>query len=65
MRCDNCYRVDAGNTCCPDQTDMFPTAFALLALYAAPYSTKRLRFAAYACLRVERRLGVDILNTPG
>ena len=44
--------------------DYFPTASALLDLFRVPYSPRYLRFAAYACLRVERSLGIDVLDPP-
>lgn len=44
--------------------DYFPTASALLDLWRVPHSSRYLRFAAHACLRVERAIGVDVLDTP-
>lgn len=44
--------------------DYFPTASALLDLWRVPHSSRYLRFAAHACLRVERRIGIDVLDTP-
>ncbi len=46
-------------------SDRFPTAYALLDLWAYPYSDRYLRFAAHALLRVKSRIGVDILDAPG
>lgn len=44
--------------------DYFPTASALLDLWRRPDSSRYLRFAAHACLRVERAIGVDVLDPP-
>ena len=44
--------------------DYFPTASALLDLWRRPDSGRYLRFAAHACLRVERAIGVDVLDPP-
>ena len=44
--------------------DYFPTASALLDLWRVPHSSRYLRFAAHACLRVERAIGIDVLDPP-
>lgn len=45
--------------------DYFPTASSLIDLWRVPHSSRYLRFAAHACLRVERAIGIDVLDTPG
>ena len=44
--------------------DYFPTASALLDLWRVPHSGRYLRFASYALHRVERAIGIDVLDTP-
>ena len=44
--------------------DYFPTTSALLDLWDRPWSSKCLRFAFHALHRVERAIGVDVLDPP-
>ncbi len=45
--------------------DYFPTAAALLDLWRVPHSGRYLRFAFYALRRVQTRIGVNVLDSPG
>ncbi len=62
MRCSVC---GLGSSLCLICYEQFPTACALLDLWRVPSSDRYLRFAAQALFLVKRRIGVDILDTPG
>jgi hypothetical protein len=70
-KCEICGGIDEGNTCCDDRTVLteeyveatYPTAYAMLALWDMPWSTRRLRYATWALHRA-RRAGCDVLENP-